>query len=200
MAATAKNLDGSKIILGPGYLWADVGVPAAASRLTLASDGSPDSVGSPNAKNLGLTVGGCTVEFGLETQSFESDELTAEHLSRIVKQPISIKAELLQITDFANVMKYVMPGANYSTSTGYKQLTIGGSSVITTYSFALICADVADATKFIVVQLYKGYNKAPFSFNITRKDQAKASIEIVGQSIATRAEGDQTGNFWMQIA
>ena len=200
MAGTATNLDGSKIILGPGYLWADVAVPSASARLTLDTDGTPDATANPNAKNLGLTAGGVTVEFGLETQDFESDELTSPHLSRIIKQPMMIKAELLQLTNFAEVMKYVTTGGNYSTASGYKQITFGGTAAITTYSFALICNDVADATKRIVVQLYKAYNKAPFSFNLTRKDQAKAQIELVGQSIATRAAGDQTGNWFMQIA
>lgn len=200
MAGTATNLDGQKIVLGPGYLWADVAVPSAGARITLHTDGTPDATANPNAKNLGLTKAGAVVEFGLETQDFESDELTQPHLSRIIRAPISIKAELLQIMDMTNILKYVMPGASYSTASGYKQMTVGGQSNITTYSFALIAPTVEDVTKFWVVQLYKAYNKAPFSFNVTRRDQAGAQIELVGLSIATRASGDQTGNFWQQIA
>lgn len=200
MAGTATNLDGSKIILGPGYLWADVAVPSAGARLTLDTDGTPDATANPDAKNLGLTRGGATVEFGLETQDFGSDELTSPHFSQIIGSPVSIKAELLQLTDFANVMKYVMPQGSYSTASGYKQITFGGKTSITTYSFALIANDVADATKQVIVHLYKAYNKSPFSFNITRKDQSSAQIELVGLSIATRAANDQTGNFWIEIA
>ena len=200
MAGTATNLDGSQIILGPGKLWADVSVPAASSYLTLHTDGTPDSTANPNAKNLGLTEAGTEVTFGLETQDFNSDELTSPHYSRIISQPVSFKATLLQARDFTNVLKYVFTGGNYLAPSGKKVITFGGTSLITTYSFALICADLADATKFIVVHIYKGYNKSPITVPFTRKDQSKVAIEIVGQSIATRAEGDQSGAFWYQTA
>ena len=199
MPGTALNTDGSKIILGPGNLWADVAVPGAGARLTLHTDGTPESVANPNAKHLGLTKGGGTVTFGVETQDFESDELTSPHLSRIIKQPMMIEAELLQLTDLAYVMKYVATGGTYSTAAGYKELAFGGLNAITYYSFALICADVADPTKFICIQLYKAYNKSGFTFNITRKDQASAKIQLQALSIATRAVGDQTGKMFVQI-
>ncbi|TXH18429.1 MAG: hypothetical protein E6R03_02205 [Hyphomicrobiaceae bacterium] len=200
MGATADNFDGTKIILGPGKLYADVAVPSAGARMTLDSGGTPDSTANPLAKHLGLTAAGAVVELGLNVQDFESDELTSPHLSRIITSPVSIKAELLQIADFTDVMKYVTPQATYATASGYKQLSLGGQSAITTYSFALIAPTVADPTKMLVVHLYKAYNKAPFSFNVTRKEQAKAQIELVGLAIATRAVNDQVGNLWQQIA
>lgn len=199
MPGTTLNNDGSKIILGPGNIWADVAIPGAGARLTLHTDGTPESVANPNAKHLGLTKSGSTVTFGLETQDFESDELTSPHLSRIIKQPMMIEAELLQLTDLANVMKYVMPGATYSTAAGYKELAFGGLNAITYYSFALICADVADPTKFICIQLYKAYNKSGVNFTITRKDQGAGKVQLQGLSIATRAIGDQTGKMFIQI-
>lgn len=199
MPASTLNNDGSKIILGPGQLWADVAVPAAGARMTLFTDGTPDSTANPNAKHLGLTKSGASITFGLETQDFESDELTSPHLSRIIKQPMMIEAELLQLTDVANVMKYVMPGSTYATGAGYKELAFGGLNAITYYSFALICADVADATKFICIQLYKAYNKSGVNFTITRKDQGAGKVQLQGLSIATRAVGDQTGKWFIQI-
>lgn len=197
MAATADNLDGTQIILGPGKLYADVAVPAASARMTILT-GTPDGTENASAKQLGLTADGSVITFGLETQDFESDELAAPHLSRIIKTPVSIKAKMLQIMDFTAVLKYLMPQAAYSTAAGYKQMTLGGQSAITTYPFALIAPTVADPTKYWIVHLYKAYNKNPFSFNVTRKNQAEAEIELMGLAIATRTS-DPVGNFWQQI-
>jgi len=197
MPATADNLDGTKIILGPGKLYADVAVPAAGARMTLSS-GTPDSTENANAKQLGLTVDGSVITFGLETQDFGSDELASPHFSRIINTPVTIKAKIIQIMDFTNVLKYLMPQAAYSTAAGYKQMALGGQSAITTYSFALIAPTVEDPTKYWVAHLYKAYNKNPFSFSVTRADQASAEIELMGLAIATRTT-DPVGNFWQQI-
>lgn len=199
MPATATNFDGTKIVLGPGKLWANVAVPAAGARITLFTDGSPDSTANPNAKHLGLTASGGSVMFKQEIQEFESDEDTAPHLTKVIKEPVAIKAELLQVADLTDILQYVWPGGNYSTAAGYKQIAFGGTDSITYYSFVLIAPSVADPTKFIVSHLYKAYNAGGIELNITRRDQSKVPIELKALSISTRAVGDKIGNFWIQI-
>ena len=199
MAGTAKNYNANQIILGPSDLWLDVSVPSAASRMTLATDGTPDASANASAIHLGMTEAGTTFEYKPEIQDLTSDELTSPHLSRIISEGCTLKGNFLQVFNWALLAKMTVGGTknvNTNTSTGYEELTIGGLSSISTYSVALIGPDIADATQFYVIQLYKTYNKAGFSFQVTRKDQSKAPFEFLGLSIGSRAAGDQIGNFW----
>lgn len=197
MAGTAKNLDGTKILLGPCSLWANVAVPAGGARMTIHTDGTPESVANPNAKHLGMTVGGGTFTVKPNIQNFESDELTSPHLSKIISEDVMIEAELIMLADLTDILQYVWPGGNYSTASGYKQITGGGTEAITFYSFALICPTVADATKFHVIQLYKAFNQSGINATATRKDQGKMPLQLKGHSIATRTAGDQAYNYWI---
>ena len=198
MAASTKSYNANKIILGPADLWLDVGVPSAASRITLTS-GTPDSVGSPNAIHVGMTEAGCTVGYKPDIQLFSSDELTAPHLSRIIGEALSIKGNLLQIFDWSILNKLTVGGTkntNTSTTSGYEEETIGGLSTVPTMSIVLIGTDIASSSLNWVVQLYKTFNATGFEFQVTRKDQSKVPFEFTGLAVTTRASGDQVGNLW----
>jgi hypothetical protein len=202
MAGTAKSYAATKIVLGPSDLWLKVAVPSAGARMTVAADLTPDATANPNAKHLGMTEAGCTFEYKPEIQDFGSDELTSPHLSRIISESLTIKGTFLQVFDWDLLEAMTVGGtktANTSTTSGYDQLTMGGISNITTYSVAMIGPDIADATKYWVVQLYKSFNKAGFQFQVSRKDQSKAPFEFAGLSVTTRAIGDQIGNYWRSL-
>lgn len=203
MAGTAKNYNANQIVLGPSDLWLNVAVPAASSRLTLDTDGTPDATANPNAIHLGMTAGGVTFEYVPEIQDFSSDELTAPHLSRIISERATLKGEFLQVFNWALLEKMTVGGTksvDTNTSTGYEQLTMGGLSTISTFSIALIGPDISGTNQWWVVQLYKTFNRAGFNFTVTRKDQSRAPFEFNGQAVTSRTAGDQIGNFWHQGA
>jgi len=202
MPGTAKNYNANAIILGPADLWLNVAVPSAGSRLTLHTDGTPESVANPNAIHLGMTSGGVTFAYKPEIQEFGSDELTAPHLSRIISETATLSGEFLEVFDWALLEKMTVGGtrATASGTAGYEELKMGGLSTIATYSVALIGQDISGTNEYWVVQLYKTFNKAGFNFTVTRKDQSKASFEFNGLAITTRTAGDQIGNFWHQGA
>lgn len=203
MAGTAKNYNANQIVLGPSDLWLNVAVPAASSRMTLDTDGTPDATANPNTIHLGMTAGGVTFEYVPEIQDFSSDELTAPHLSRIISERATLKGEFLQVFNWSLLEKMTVGGTksvDTNTSTGYEQLTMGGLSTISTFSIALIGPDISGTNQWWVVQLYKTFNRAGFNFTVTRKDQSRAPFEFNGQAVTSRAAGDQIGNFWHQGA
>lgn len=200
MAGTAKSYDSTKIILGPGDLWAKVSVPSAGARMTLYTDGTPDATANTTAKHVGMTKAGCEVSYKPSTADFEADELTSPFLSRLITEELAIKGEMFQVFDFALLYAMTVGGTyntNTSTTSGYEELTIGGLSAITTYSIALIAPDInAPTTKWVTVQLYKSYNSAGWNFTVTRKQPASLPFEFKGLSVATRTAGDQVGNIF----
>jgi hypothetical protein len=54
-------------------------------------------------------------------------------------------------------------------------------------------------TLFNVVQIYKTFNKAGWSFPATRKNPANLPFEFEGLAITTRAAGDQVGKIWHKV-
>ena len=198
MAATAKNYNSNQIILGPCDVWLNVALPATGSRLVLTS-GTPDDATSTNAIHLGMTEAGVTFEYTPEIQDFTSDELTAPHLSRIVSESARITGNFLQVFNWNILEKMTVGGkrnVNTDTSTGYEELTFGGLSEITTFPVAVIGKDIQGTDQFWVIQLYKTFNRAGFSFTVTRRNQSQAPFEFVGQAISSRPANDQIGNFW----
>lgn len=201
MAGTSKNYNANQVVLGPSDVWLNVAVPSAGSRMTLHTDGTPDSTANPNAVHLGMTAAGVTFEYKPDIQDFTSDELTAPHISRIISEACTLKGEFLQVFNWALLEKMTVGGTkNTSASPAYEELTIGGLSTISTYSVALIGPDISGSSEYWCIQLYKTYNKAGFNFTVTRKDQSKAAFEFHGLAIPSRASGDQIANFWHQGA
>lgn len=202
MAGTAKTYDATKIVLGPADLWLNVAVPSSGARLTVAADLTPDATANPSCVHLGMTAAGCTFEYKPTVQDFESDELTAPHLSRIITEQATIKGEFLQVFDWNILEKMSVGGTktiNTSTTSGYHSMTVGGLSTVSTFPIALIGQDINTSTLYWVIQLYKTYNKSGFTFQVTRKDQSKAPFEFSGLAITTRTAGDQVANYWKSL-
>ena len=203
MAGTAKNYNSNQIILGPCDVWLNVALPGANSRMVLHTDGTPSDTDNPACIHLGMTEAGVTFEYTPEIQDFTSDELTAPHLSRIVSESARITGSFLQVFNWSLLERMTVGGTrsvDTNTSTGYEQLTMGGLSTISTFPVALIGQDIQGSSQYWVIQLYKTYNKAGFSFSVTRRDQSKAPFEFMGLAVTSRATGDQIGNFWHQGA
>jgi hypothetical protein len=200
MAALSKNYNSNQIILGPCDVWLNVGLPATTARLVLTNGTPDDGAGnSPLAIHLGMTEAGVTFEYTPEVQDFSSDELTAPHLSRIVTESARITGNFLQVFNWA-ILEKMTVGGKYNTNSAYEELTFGGVSEITTFPVAVIGKDISGSNEYWVIQLYKTFNRAGFSFTVTRRNQSQAPFEFVGQAISSRPANDQIGNFWHQGA
>ena len=201
MAGTAKNYNSNQIILGPCDVWLNVALPGANSRMVLHTDGTPTAADNPGCVHLGMTEAGVTFEYTPEIQDFGSDELTAPHFSRIVSESARITGNFLQVFNWQLLNRMTVGGTLTTTAgetTGYEQITFGGLSNVSTFPVALIGQDIQGSNQYWVVHLYKTFNKAGFSFTVTRRDQSKAPFEFMGLAITSRTVGDQIGNFWHQ--
>jgi len=196
MAGLSRAYDSTEIELGPGDLWLGPALPTTGNRPTIAaaSDGAltPDATESAGAIHVGLTMEGCVVKYAPNITEFEADEQTAPVISSIIGEPSSISGSMLQILDFATMVKMIA-GGNRSTGSGYDQITWGGKQAITTFTALLIAPIYNDPTKIVAVELYKCYNKAGFELAISRKKMAATAFELTGMAISSRPQNDQIG-------
>ena len=180
-------------------LWANLAVPAASARLTLDTDGTPDSTANPNAKHLGHTDAGLTVTARDTIQDWFADEVPYPIGSSLQSSEVMIEGAALQIAD-EEAMKIFGSGiGTYSTAAGYKQFQLGWKPTITYNSMAVIYPSPLDPTKFAVFNLYNARNTNGFQFQIGRKNRASTGFQIKGYGLTARAAADQLGNYWWQI-
>lgn len=198
MAGTAKAYNTAMVELGPGDIWLGVATPGAGARVTIHTDGTPESVANPSAKHLGMTLEGARLIYTPGLTNYESDEQTAPIITQLSGEEARIEGSSLQILDTA-LMTYLMAGATYGSGAGYEQNTLGGKQTVATFSVLYVAPIYADTTKFLVVNLYKAYNAAGWQADISRKKMAAVPFNFFGLSIASRAAGDQLGNFWKSI-
>lgn len=201
MAGTATNYDILTIPQGViAQVWTGLAVPGAGARMTLHTDGTPESVANPTAIHLGHTDAGLTVTATETTQDFFADELAAPIGSSIDTLSISASGTLLQVND-EDVMKVLAANiGTYSTAAGYKQLTLGFKTSISYTSSAIIYPSPMDPTKFAVFHLYSARNTAGFTFSLGRKTRAGTPFTLTGYGVSGRAAADSYGNYWWQIA
>lgn len=206
MAGTADNWLSTRIALGPGKCYANLGGTnnaewdgAAGVRLLLHTDGSPNSTQNPNAVHLGMTEGGEEFSVKPTKTDFFADEFMNPITSRITAEEIVISGSLLQISDMA-VQAIMNPTATRSDVGGSEGLTFGGLGTIIYRSFAVIWPVEGDATKFQVFHVYKGYNDQGLASQITSKKLGTSPFAIRGYAITTRASGDQAARFFRQVS
>lgn len=196
MAAT--NYNANQVSIGPGTLWV-IDVPAIGARITLAADGTPDSVAHPTAKHLGLTDAGSTFKTG----SSAGEKIFADELKDAIRETegegsVTLTTTLLQVSDM-DILVLLSPGqATKITGTGYEGVTFG-SAVKTYMSVALIFPTAANPAKFEVIQLYKCSNTAGIEKAIQRKGIAKTPVTLEGLAIPSRPAADTSAVNWKQI-
>lgn len=204
--ATDTNWRTSRIVLGPGKLWANLGgtnnAPwdiGSGSRLLLSSDGEPNETQNPNAIHIGGTEGG--VEWAVRTTrtDFKFDELIGPVASRVTDQETIISGSYGAIGDM-DVAEIMMATGTRADISGTEGMTFGGSNPSIIYrSFAVIWPQENDSTKFYVFHIYKGYNDSGMAARVTRTALGFSPFAIRGYPITTRTEGDFTCHFFIQV-
>ena len=200
MAGTATRFDSTKIRAGSvGQLWAGLAVPSAGNRLTLHTDGTPESVANPSAKHLGHTAAGTTLTLGMTVTEHFVDESGYPVKTSMDVTSMEISGALVQIFD-EEMLKIITANiGTYSTAAGYKQFTIGTPASLTYTSIALIFPTEMDATKYAVFHIYNGMNTNGMTFAVDRKGRSETPFTIKGYALTSRATADQVGNYWWQI-
>jgi hypothetical protein len=200
MAGTATRYDATKIRAGQiGQLWANLAIPAAGARLTLATDGTPDATANPTAVHLGMTKAGSTGKIGMTVTDQFADEFPDPIASSYDQTEVTLDGALIQIFD-EEMLKIVTANfGSYATAAGYKQFTFG-SKALTYPSIALIFPTQMDPTKFAVFQLYKAMNVSGLTIGaIDRKGMSETPFSFKGYGIPSRAAGDTHSSYWWQI-
>lgn len=207
MAGTSDNWLTSRVALGPGKLYGNLGGTtnspwdgANGVRLLLHTDGSPNSTQNPNAVHLGMTESGVEWSAKDTATHFKADEFVNPIVSRITEQEILISGSLLQISDMA-VQAIMNPSATRSDVGGSEGLTFGSANPSIVYrSFAIIWPVEGDSTKFTVFHVYKAFNDTGMAAQISRSKLGASPFALRGFPITTRTDGDFTARFFRQVS
>ena len=117
MAGTAKAYSSTNLMIGPADGWGNLALPTSGNRLTLHTDGTPDSSANVSAKHVGFTDRGVKIMYRAEIRTFEADEQTAPILARIETESLKIEGAFLQGADLDLLDMFLM-GATKSSGTG----------------------------------------------------------------------------------
>lgn len=193
MAGTADNFDGTKVLIGPGKIYADLAVPGHNGRLIVdPTTLTPDDTQNPDALHLGYTREGGEVTVQPQFTDFFGDESQFPLLTRVQQEVVSISGEILQVTDF-NVMEILMPTSTRSALPGVDGIHFGGATALRYTSVAIIAPLVEDPTRIWVAHLYEAFNNQGVAARISRTTLAGSPFAFQGRAIGTRPAGDQVG-------
>lgn len=199
MAGSTLNFTTTKITNQYGWFWVGLAIPGAGSRITLHTDGTPESVANPSAKHLGHTTEGWEVRAVVSTENQTFDELVIPVDSVINDLDAALAANLGQTQDVSGVLQHLVSGfGTYGTAAGYEQIQLGTTALVYTAS-ALITPSKADATKFMVYNLYRSKNDSGLANQVRRRGLGNNPVVFKGYGISSRAATDTVGNYWLQI-
>lgn len=199
MAGSSSNFSATHITNQFGLFWVELAIPGAGARITLHTDGTPESVANPSAKHLGHTTEGWEVTAATQVEDQFFDEQVAPVDSVISSLNVALAANLGQTQDISGVLRYLVSGfGTYGTAAGYEQIQLGITTLVYT-PCALITPTKADATKFMVYNLYRSKNDAGLANQIRRRGLGNNPVAFKGFGITSRALTDSVGNWWKQI-
>lgn len=199
MAGSPLAFSATQITNQYGWFWVGLAVPGAGARITLHTDGTPESVANPSAKHLGHTTEGWEMTANTTTEEQFLDEQVAAVDEAISELAVALAANLGQTQDISGVLQHLISGfGTYGTAAGYEQIQLGITSIIYT-PCALITPTKADATKFMIYNLYKSKNDSGLANQIKRRGLGNNPVAFRGKAITSRAATDTVGNFWKQI-
>lgn len=197
MPGTALAWRTANIAQNAGQLWGNLAIPGAGARVTLHTDGTPESVANPNAFHYGATKAGSKVMVKSSFQKFNVDEFRGPIVTNLEAVEMGIAAELVGVTDL-DVIKNLLAGVgSYSTAAGYKQVTIGQIALVY-QSLALVFPLVEDVTKYGIFHLYSSLNDNGVEWAVGRKELGFTPANFLAYEIPSRAATDTLGNIWKQ--
>lgn len=198
MAGTATRFSTDYIRAGSvGQLWYNTALPGANARMSLHTDGTPDSTANPNAKHLGMTRAGATIKVVTSITDFFADEFPEPIKSTVDQVDGSIEGELLQVFDIEALKALTAANGTVTVDDDFEEISFG-IKPLSYVPVALIFPTEADPSLFAVFHLYKAINTSGLTFGVGRKDMSGAPFMFKGYGIPTRAKADTLGKFWQQ--
>ena len=198
MAGTVKSYTPSEIIQGPGDVWFIPTPPTDANvRLTLASDGTPDSTAHPSSIHLGLMAGATTTTVKPKIAEVTADQYDAPVDSYLDELDAKVEADMAQTE--SSLLQRVLGVAAYSAGSGYEQLTFGGINTVPQGCIAVISPSRANPAQYVVSVLYKAVATSGFSLALGRAKAASYKASFTGLTDFTRTLGQQVGVLYQTL-
>ncbi|KKM18467.1 hypothetical protein LCGC14_1665390 [marine sediment metagenome] len=195
MAGTAKDIQVSEIHQGPGDLWVIPTPPLDATpRLTLATDGTPDSVAHPACIHLGAIQSAITTTVKGAMAPIDLDQYDAPFDNYATNVDAKIEAEMAQ-TEMQKLQRALGVGV-YSTGAGYKAVTFGGLLTVPTICLAAISAKRGSPLQHVISILFKSAAMAGFQIAIGRGAASTYKLEFLGLGDPDRTVGKQVGTVY----
>lgn len=199
MAGSTLNWNAAQITNQFGYFWIGLAIPGAGARITLHTDGTPESVANPNAKHLGHTSEGWEMTAAASTEDMTVDEQVAPIDTSVSDLAVALAANLVQTQDISGVLQHLVSGfGTYATAAGYEEIRLGITTIVFT-ACALITPTKNDATKFLVYNLYKSKNDSGLANQVRRRALGNNPVAFRGYGITSRAATDTVGNVFKLI-
>ena len=191
MAVTGSR-DATKCLIGPGWLYINVPIPAANTALTLTMTGG---VPTPASGILvGYTKDGNKFTSGFTQTSIEADESKSPLWQQVDAENMTLEGTLMQVND-PPVITTMLPNATYVSASGL--WTFGGLVTIPTGAqpSVLLCGlqRPPNDTKWVAAMIYQSMNADAFVLNLTRKAASETTFKFTGLAVGTRPLGDQLG-------
>jgi hypothetical protein len=196
MAATARNYDVTQIHQGPGDIWVipvTVAPTDTAVRLTLATDGSPDSVAHAGAICCGLTEGGITFAIKQKFSDISVDQFDAPVDTYVDETEASIEATLAQQGVALLQNAYTTGVFSAQVSPGWNQITVGGTPIVPVACIAAISPKRTGTGLFVVSLLYQASAQGGLQALMARNKKSSHKVLFKGQSVPSRTAGKQIG-------
>ena len=186
------GLDATKVKVGPGRLYIDVTVPAAATALVLVN-GVPAT-----GTELGLTSGESV--FSYEVNYFEvmADQSLSPVGTFAQEEHAKLEFTMLEFS-FANVTAYMQQataGAGGLITFGSDQITVCPRSIVLVSEIPNCVAE----TLYTIVMLYQAYQSENATMRFTRAGETLMKSTWIGIADPARADGDTLGQLVIQQA
>lgn len=196
MAAGTINYDNTKTMWNQAEIWIGCAIPAAGAEPVLIN-GKPDLATSINAKHIGYLEAGAKWSYKWTEAVARDGQHTAPHRRKIVEEMMTIEAQWKQVLDLDNAAALSVGGTKIVTTNG-QSLTFGGKKTIATTCTYVISEKVGDPGYYVVAIIYDGYNTEGLEVDMSNAGESNSPIKIVGNSVASRAAGDDLGQWHVQ--
>jgi len=178
MAGLAKNYVVNDIFQSMGSLWVIATPPtAAAVRLTLAPDGSPDSVTHGVCQCLGIVATSLATEVKPKIAGITADQYDAPVDAYETEMSATISGELAQ---FDGVKLATLLGVGNYYSGAFEEVTFGGGLIVPTLCLAVISPSRVLPSQFVVSLLYYGAMTGGWEISMGRSKPGFYKFKLEG--------------------
>ncbi len=198
MAGIAKDIKPTEVHQSPADLWV-IGTPPAdgTPRLTLAADGTPDSVTNGACVHLGALAQAVT-RVKPKIAPIALDQFDAPIDGYATELEAALEAEFYQ-TEMQKLQR-ALGVATYSAEAGYKQIVFGGTLTVPTMCIAAISAKRENPLRHLVSVLFKAAATGGFQLSLGRSKANSFKCAFQGLADVARGAGKQVGTIYETLA